>query len=200
MRRWILGCTLLALAGTIIASSDDRKAPASVLGFKMKDIDGKEVALDAYKGKVLLIVNVASHCGLTNGQYAGLVPLYEKYKKQGFEVLAFPANNFGKQEPGTDPEIKEFCSQKKVSFPLFAKISVAGDDIHPLYKFLTTQEKDPKLNGKISWNFEKFLVDAKGAVIARFAPKVDPQAKEITEVIEKALKEKPAPKPEKEAK
>jgi glutathione peroxidase len=165
----------------------------SPLAFKVKDIDDKEVDLSSYKGKVLLITNVASQCGLTEKQYASLTALHKKYKDQGFEILAFPANNFGKQEPGPNPEIKEFCSKKGVYFKVFSKISVKGEDIHPLYKFLTTRQKNPKFTGDIRWNFDKFLVDRDGHVIGRFEPKLDPLSKEVTEPLEKALKA-PAPK------
>ena len=129
--------------------------------------------LASYKGKVLLIVNTASQCGLTP-QYKDLEAMYEKYKDQGFEILAFPANEFGKQEPGTNEEIKEFCSTKyKVSFPLFSKIVVKGKGIDPLFEFLTSDATNPKFAGEIKWNFNKFLVNRKGEVIARFEPKRD---------------------------
>lgn len=191
---WITCMAAGLVASTVAASlrSED-KAPSSPLAFKMKDIDGKEVDLSAYKGKVLLFVNVASQCGLTEKQYSGLTTLHSKYKEKGFEILAFPANNFGKQEPGTDKDIKEFCSKKDVAFKLFSKISVKGDDIHPLYKYLTSKETDPKFAGEIRWNFDKFLVDSKGHVIQRFEPKTEPVSKEVTEAVEKALAEgKPA--------
>ena len=162
----------------------------SVLEFKMKDIDGKEVALKKYKGDVLLIVNTASKCGYTP-QYEGLQAIYEKYKAQGFYVLGFPANNFGGQEPGKESEIKEFCESKyKVTFPMFAKISVKGEDQHPFYNFLTAKETNPKFSGDISWNFNKFLVNRKGKVVARFSSKDKPDGEAVTQAIEKYLKEK----------
>ncbi len=162
----------------------------SVLDFKMNDIDGKEVALKKYKGDVLLIVNTASKCGYTP-QYEGLQAIYTKYKAQGFYVLGFPANNFGGQEPGKESEIKEFCESKyKVTFPMFAKISVKGDDQHPLYNFLTAKETDPQFSGDISWNFNKFLVNRKGEVVARFSSKDTPESEAVTQAIEKYLKEK----------
>ena len=162
----------------------------SVLKFKMKDIDGKDVKLKKYKGDVFLIVNTASQCGYTK-QYAGLQTIYSKYQSQGFTVLGFPANNFGGQEPGTEKEIKEFCESKfKVTFPMFAKISVKGDDQHALYKFLTAKETNPNFAGDVSWNFNKFLVNRKGEVVARFSSKDEPESDTVTQAIEKYLKEK----------
>src|SRR5256885_7809026 len=137
----------------------------SILDFRMRDIDGKDVKLKKYKGNVLLVVNVASKCGYTP-QYEGLQSTYTKYKDKGFYVLGFPANNFGSQEPGTETEIKEFCTSKyHVTFPMFAKISVKGEDQDPLYKFLTSKETDPDFAGDITWNFNKFLVDRSGKVV-----------------------------------
>jgi len=162
---------------------------APLYKFKMKDIDGKDVKLKKYKGDVLLVVNVASKCGYTP-QYEGLEAVYEKYKTQGFEILGFPANNFGSQEPGTNTEIKEFCTSKyKVTFPMFAKISVKGDDIDPLYKFLTSKETNTDFAGDISWNFNKFLVDRNGNIVARFSSKDTPQSDKVTQANEKSLKE-----------
>jgi glutathione peroxidase len=160
----------------------------SILDFKMKDIDGKDVKLSKYKGKVLLIVNTASKCGYTP-QYEGLQAVYEKYQAQGFYVLGFPANNFGEQEPGSEKEIKEFCESKyKVKFPMFAKISVKGEDQNSLYKFLTSKETNPNFAGDISWNFNKFLVNRKGEIVARFSSKDKPESEAITQAIEKYLK------------
>ena len=160
----------------------------SVYEFSMTDIDGKDVKLDAYKGKVLMIVNTASKCGYTP-QYEGLQALYSKYKDRGFVVLGFPANNFLGQEPGTEKEIKEFCTLKyNVTFPMFSKISVKGTDQHPFYTFLTNKESDPGFDGDISWNFEKFVTDKSGKVIARFGPKTKPDDAKIVETIETALK------------
>jgi glutathione peroxidase len=175
----------------IVSANDDTKKPTSVLDFHVKDIEGKNVDLAGYKGKVLLIVNTASQCGLTE-QYKGLEEIYEKYKGQGFEVLAFPANEFGKQEPGTNEQIKEFCSTKyNVSFPLFSKIVVKGKGIDPLFEFLTSEASNPKFAGVIKWNFNKFLVNRKGEVIARFEPKKDDHWSEpVVAAIETALAEK----------
>ena len=151
--------------------------------FTLNSIDGKSAPLAAYQGKVVLIVNVASRCGFTP-QYAGLEALYEKYKDRGFAILGFPANNFGGQEPGTNEEIKTFCSTKySVTFPMYSKISVKGDDQAPLYQFLTAAT-----GSEIQWNFTKFLVDKNGKVVARFEPKVTPESPEVAEAIEKALR------------
>jgi glutathione peroxidase len=159
----------------------------SVYDFTLKDIDRKQVSLGQYRGKVLLIVNVASRCGFTP-QYTGLQSLYSKYQDRGFVILGFPANNFLGQEPGSEEEIKTFCSTKyNVTFPLFSKISVEGDDIHPLYKFLTSKETNPDFGGDIKWNFSKFLVDRSGKIIARFEPAVKPESEPVVQAIEKAL-------------
>lgn len=156
----------------------------NIYTFTMKTIDGNEKNLGDFKGKVLLIVNTASFCGFTP-QYKGLEALYERYKTRGFEILAFPANNFGAQEPGTDPEIKTFCETKyKVTFPLFSKISVKGGDMHPLYQHLTGT---PGKSGPISWNFNKFLISPSGDVTARFDSRVDPLSVELTGELEKVL-------------
>ena len=151
----------------------------------VKDIDGKSVKLSDYKGKVLLIVNVASYCGFTK-QYSGLEQIYKQYKDKGFEILAFPCNQFGEQEPGTNEEIKNFCSSKfDVSFKLFDKIDVNGSNKSPLYSILT----DNEITGKsdIKWNFEKFLIDKDGNIVARYASKVEPTGKELISAIEKEL-------------
>ena len=159
----------------------------SMYEFTMKDIDGKDVKLDAYKGKVVMIVNTASRCGNTP-QYEGLQKIYDKYKDKGFVVLGFPANNFMGQEPGSDEEIKEFCTLNyNVSFPMFSKISVKGADQHPFYSFLTHKETNPGFDGDITWNFEKFLADKDGKIIARFTPKTKPEDPKVIEAIEKAL-------------
>jgi glutathione peroxidase len=187
-RRFILGGMALSLAlplATRLAAAGEEK---SVLDFKVKNIDGKDVNLADYKGKVILVVNVASKCGLTP-QYKGLEELYEKYKDKGFVILGFPANEFGSQEPGTDSEIKQFCSLNyNVKFPMFSKIVVKGEGIHPLYQFLTSDKTNPKFAGDIKWNFNKFLVDRQGNVIARFEPKTTPE--ECEKTIEAALSAK----------
>ena len=194
MKRGIVALmVVLALLGiSSLGRTNDRgsgtKAPSSIYDFEMKNIDGKPVKLSQYKGKVLLVVNVASKCGYTP-QYEGLQKVYTKYHGQGFEILGFPANNFMGQEPGTDEEIKTFCSLKyNVTFPMFSKISVKGDDIHPLYKFLTDKQTDPEFGGDISWNFNKFLVGRDGKIIARFTSKDTPESDKVVQAIEGALK------------
>lgn len=170
-----------------LESTVEAASPKSVLDFTARDIDGKDVKLKKYKGNVLLVVNVASKCGYTP-QYEALQATYSKYKDKGFYVLGFPANNFGGQEPGTETEIKEFCTSKfGVTFPMFAKISVKGTDQDPLYAFLTGKDTDPEFAGDIKWNFSKFLVDRHGKVVARFEPKIKPDSPEVTAAIEKYL-------------
>ena len=167
-------------------------AKGSPLDFKVKTIDGKEQNLSDYKGKVVLFVNVASKCGLTP-QYKGLEALYEKYTDQGLVILGFPANNFGAQEPGSNEEIKQFCTAKyDVQFPMMSKISVKGDDKHPLYKFLTEGKAGDDFAGDIEWNFAKFLVDRNGNVMARFSSKTTPESPQVGEAIEKALSAEPS--------
>jgi len=181
---------LLLFVFVVVTTPTASTKNKSVLDFKMKNIDGKDVKLKKYKGDVFLIVNTASKCGYTP-QYEGLQAIFDKYKSQGFSVLGFPANNFGGQEPGTESEIKEFCESKyKVTFPMFAKISVKGDDQHPLYNFLTAKETNPKFAGDISWNFNKFLVNRKGEIVARFSSKDKPDGEVVMQAIEKYLKEK----------
>ncbi|MBX3351096.1 MAG: glutathione peroxidase [Nitrospira sp.] len=159
-------------------------AAAPLYGFRLPDIDGRPVDLKTFKGKVLLIVNTASMCGNTP-QYAGLQEMYERYQERGFEVLAFPANDFGQQEPGTNQEIKGFCYTKySVSFPLFSKISVVGKDKHPLYRYLTEQSAFP---GRVTWNFQKYLVDRSGNVIGKYDPGMNPLSPAILTDVERAL-------------
>ena len=162
------------------------KAATGVLGFTMKSIDGADVPLSKYQGKVLLIVNVASRCGFTP-QYTDLEALYQKYKGQGFMILGFPANNFGAQEPGTDQEIKSFCSTTYgVTFDMFSKISVKGEDQHPLYRLITS---DSTYGGDVKWNFQKYLVDRNGKLAGKYSSRVTPLSAELTSAIEKALKQ-----------
>jgi glutathione peroxidase len=160
------------------------KAPSNVLDFTMKDIDGKPKPLADYKGKVVMIVNVASKCGYTP-QYAGLEQLYEKYKDRGFIILGFPANNFGSQEPGTESEIKTFCSTKyDVKFDMFSKISVKGDDMNSLYRYITN---DPVVKGDVKWNFQKYLVDRSGKLVAKYLSPVTPMDSTLTSKVEELL-------------
>ncbi len=170
-------------------SSLDANAPAqNFYSFQLKDIDGKTLALSKFRGKVVLVVNVASHCGYTP-QYEGLEKLYRSYKDKGLVVLGIPANNFGAQEPGTNAEIKSFCSTTyDVSFPMTSKISVLGDDMDPLYHFLTADHGATAPSGDVHWNFEKFLISKNGEVIGRFKSKVTPQSPDLIEAIEAALK------------
>lgn len=186
---------LLGAVGAMTAgiSEDAKPVAKSVYEFKLKDIDGKEVSLSKYKGEVMLIVNVASQCGLTEKSYAGLEAIYKKYKDQGLKILAFPANNFGGQEPGSNSEIKEFCAQKHATFDLFEKISVKGADQAPLYGYLT-KHSDKAIAGEVQWNFQKYLVGRDGTVIAKFGPKTYPEDKQVTDAIEKALADKPKAK------
>jgi glutathione peroxidase len=160
---------------------------ATLYDFQQKTLEGKDRKLSDFKGKAVLVVNVASKCGLTP-QYAGLQKLHEKYAARGFEVLGFPCNQFAGQEPGSAEEIAEFCERNYgVSFPMFAKIDVNGPNRAPLYQWLTAQPTQPDGPGDILWNFGKFLVDKQGAVIARFNPRVAPDAPELTAAIEKTL-------------
>ncbi len=178
----------LLFAGVALMSIAADKAP-SVLNHTMKSIDGKPVALTQYQGDVLLIVNTASKCGLTP-QYEALESTYQKYQGKGFKVLAFPANQFGGQEPGTNAQIQEFCTGTyHTTFPIFSKIVVKGDGIDPLYQYLTSKETDPKFAGPIGWNFAKFLVNRKGEVIARFDPREEPNSPKVVAAIEAALAE-----------
>ncbi len=191
---FVIGLAVALAVGNALADegSDGKKPnPQSPLDFTVKDMGGKDVPLSRYQGKVVMIVNVASKCGLTP-QYAQLVALDKKYREQGLAILGFPANNFKGQEPGTNEEIKSFCRVNYgVEFDLFAKISVAGKDQAPLYQWLTSRKSNGKFGGDIEWNFAKFLVNREGKVIARFHPKVKPDAPEVLEAIEKALAERP---------
>ncbi|HVU87409.1 MAG TPA: glutathione peroxidase [Pirellulales bacterium] len=184
--------TLAAVAIVALASGLAQGAEnvAPALNFQMKSLNGKPVDLSKYQGKVVMIVNVASQCGLTP-QYKQLEALHEKYADQGLAVLGFPANEFGAQEPGTDSEISEFCTKNYgVKFDMFSKVVVKGEGQCPLYKFLTSSETDPKFPGDIRWNFEKFLLDRNGNIVNRFAPTVKPDAPEVTKAIEAALSAK----------
>ena len=186
----VLAAMLIAMA---LSSHADEKGAATVpaaLNFKMKSLDGKEVDLSKYQGKVVLVVNVASKCGFTP-QYEQLQALHEKYGPEGLAVLGFPCNQFKAHEPGTAQEIQEFCRINfGATFAMFAKIEVNGEGACPLYKHLTSLDTKPKGPGKIDWNFEKFIIGRNGKVVARFAPKTKPDAPEVIKVIEAELAKK----------
>lgn len=155
------------------------EAQKSFYDFVVKDIDGKEFALSSLKGKKVMVVNTASKCGLTP-QYAKLEQLYKTYGGKDFIILGFPANNFMKQEPGSDAQIKSFCTEEYgVSFPMMSKISVKGDDMHPLYHWLTEKDKNGLEDSKISWNFQKYLIDENGKLVKVISPRTDPLDDEI---------------------
>ena len=186
----IIFTVLFALLNIVIASDHSSKKNMgdkmeSVYEFTVKDIKGNDLSLSKYKGKVLLIVNVASKCGYTR-QYSGLQNIYEKYKDKGFEILAFPCNDFGGQEPGSNEEIAEFCSVNfNVTFPIFDKVKVLGDDKSPLFKFLTDSIQSN--SGDINWNFEKFLISKNGNIVNRFKSSVEPESEELISQIEEEL-------------
>ena len=183
--RRLIVAVLLAVPCLVSAASKMEKKVPAALSFTMKGIDGKDVELSKYQGKVVLFVNVASKCGYTK-QYTGLQALNEKYGKDGLVIIGVPCNQFGKQEPGTNEEIKQFCSSKyNVTFPLFDKIDVNGDNRHPLYVALAG--KDSPYPGDIKWNFGKFLIGRDGKIIKRFEPKTAPDAPEVTAAIDAAL-------------
>jgi glutathione peroxidase len=177
----------LVLALMLCAAATLQARAASIYDFTISSIDGQPVSLQSYKGKVVLLVNVASKCGFTP-QYAALEAVYEKYKDRGLVIVGIPANNFAQQEPGTNEEIKTFCTRKyNVSFPMMSKVSVKGGDQTPLYKFLTDTSTDPQFAGDIKWNFTKFLFDRNGKPVARFEPATTPDSPEVTKAIEAAL-------------
>ncbi len=172
---------LFIFAMAVVASTYGQK---NFYDFTVKDIDGKDFALSQLKGKKVMVVNVASKCGLTP-QYKDLQTLYERYKDQNFVIIGFPANNFLKQEPGTNSQIKSFCSRNYgVTFPIMEKISVRGKDIHPLYKWLTKKSENGVLNSKVKWNFQKFLIDENGQLIKSCFPTKKPLSKDIINWIE----------------
>lgn len=179
----VLAISALALLSFAMKPSKGK----SIHTFTVEDIDGNKVKLDKYKGKVLLIVNVASKCGLTP-QYEELQTLYKEMEGKDFEILGFPANNFMGQEPGSNSTIKEFCTSKfQVTFPMFAKISVKGKNIHPLYKFLTTKKENKVLDAPVAWNFQKFLIDKQGNVVKSFSPKTHVTEAEVKDAIKALL-------------
>ena len=181
MRKLILSLIFCAACLPLAASQK------SIYDFTLRSIDKQQVSLRSYSGKVVLLVNVASKCGFTP-QYAGLEALYEKYKDRGLVIVGIPANNFAQQEPGTDEEIKKFCSNKyNVTFPMMAKVSVKGEGQDPLYTFLTDKSSDPQFGGDIKWNFTKFLFDRSGKPVARFEPATTPDSPQVIAAVEAAL-------------
>jgi len=174
-------CVLLTLSGVLLRAT-------TVLDYIPLSIDGKPLPLATYRGKVLLIVNVASHSNFTP-QYEGLEALFQKYKDRGLVVLGFPSDDFGKEEPDGNDAIKKFAAEKyKITFPIFSKVPLAGEHMAPLYQFLTDKQANPNTGGPIRWNFTKFLVDREGKVVQRFEPDVTPDSPELAEAIEKALR------------
>ena len=192
---WVAAITLLAvtmITPTLAAETEEEEKIEGPLAFTMDDIEGEAVELKQYKGQIVMLVNVASECGLTP-QYEELQALYDEYKDQGFIILGFPANNFMGQEPGTNEEIKFFCqTEYNVNFDMFSKISVKGDDINPLYKYLTEEESNEDFAGEIEWNFAKFLLNHEGEVIDRFDPRTTPKDDTVVAAIEAALEAKEA--------
>jgi glutathione peroxidase len=177
----------LAMSGLLLCAAALMAGESTIFDFTLKTIDGQPAPLAGYKGKVVMLVNVASRCGFTP-QYSALESIYEKYKDRGFVIIGIPANNFGAQEPGTNQEIKTFCSSKyNVTFPMMSKVSVKGGDKTPLYQFLTDKAASPRTGGEIQWNFTKFLVGPDGQVITRFESAVTPDSPEVTAAVEKAL-------------
>lgn len=191
MKHVLTLCAVLSFAVSTVGAADKgEKKVSGPLDFKMKSIDGKEVDLNQYRGKVVLLVNVASKCGATP-QYDGLQKLYEKYNKEGFVIVGVPANEFGKQEPGTNEEIAKFCSTEyKVTFPMMAKVVVKGQGISPLYDYLTSKETDPAFAGPIGWNFEKFLISREGKVVGRFKTGVEPSDEKLVGAVKAELEKK----------
>src|ERR1700730_12785187 len=174
-------CVLLTLSGVLLRAT-------TVLDYIPLSIDGKPLPLATYRGKVLLIVNVASHSNFTP-QYEGLEALFQKYKDQGLVVLGFPSDDFGKEEPDGNDAIKKFAAEKyKITFPIFSKVPLAGEHMAPLYQFLTDKQANPNTGGPIRWNFTKFLVDREGKVVQRLEPDVTPDSPELAQAIEKALR------------
>ncbi len=182
--------SLFGLGFLMTLTSSSIAGTPEALNFKVKSLSGEEVDLSKYQGKVLMIVNVASKCGNTP-QYAGLQEMYAKYKDQGFEVLAFPCNQFGKQEPGSASEIEEFCTQTYgVKFDMFEKIDVNGPEAAPFYQYLTSYSGNGIQPGPVKWNFEKFVIGRNGDVVARIGARVKPQTSDVVDVVEKELSKK----------
>ena len=187
MHSILLAICVFGFMGNIFSQDTVPLPLKTVYGFSVNTIDGENISLDSYKGKVLLIVNVASECGHTP-QYTGIEQLYQRYKDKGLVVLGFPSNDFGAQEPGTNADIKTFCSSKfNVTFPLFSKVKVRGEGAIPLYEFLTDIEKNGVNADPVKWNFQKFLIGRDGVVIRSFASTVKPENADLKKEIEAAL-------------
>jgi glutathione peroxidase len=187
MSTFLMAGIVAACLGSAVEEKAAAEEKPAALNFTVKSITGKDVNLADYQGKVLLVVNVASECGLTP-QYEQLEAIYAKYADDGFVVLGFPCNQFGAQEPGTDAEIADFCTTNyKVKFPMFSKVDVNGENAAPFYKHLTALDVKPKGQGQVAWNFEKFVIGKNGEVVARFAPKTAPDALEVITTIESEL-------------
>jgi glutathione peroxidase len=185
----VAGLLAFATTAVLVQAKGDSKV-ASVLDHKMKGLDGKDVDLSQYKGKVVMFVNVASYCGYTK-QYPALEALYNKYKDKGFVLVGVPANQFGGQEPGTDEQIAKFCSEKyNVTFPMLSKVVVKGQGITPLYQQLTSKDSDPKFGGDIKWNFTKFLIGRNGEIVGRFESAVKPESDQINNAVQAELSKK----------
>lgn len=190
----LAAASVVSAAPTTQPSTRPSEASAStppVLQFHMQSLDGKDVDLAQYKGKVILMVNTASKCGYTP-QYAPLEAIYKKYADQGFVILGFPANDFHQQEPGTNEEISTFCTKNYgVTFPMFSKVDVIGPNTCDLYKYLTSESSDAKFAGPVKWNFEKFLIGRDGTIVARYRSKIRPESLEVTQAIEAELAKQP---------
>jgi glutathione peroxidase len=187
MRSILLLTILVAGSVPTMTHAQPKGGKKSIYDFKVTTIDGKSIDLGQHRGKVLLIVNVASECGYTD-QYKALQALHAKHAKDGLAILAFPCNDFGGQEPGDNEAVKKFARTKYgVEFDIFSKISILGKDAAPLYKFLTSKEANPGKAGEVKWNFEKFIIGRDGSILGRFAADVEPDAAELTDVLRKAL-------------
>jgi glutathione peroxidase len=192
MRQILLVCAIVLGSQTTHVSAQEKPAvpKKSIHQFQAVSIDGQKVELAKYKGKVLLIVNVASECGFT-GQYKGLQALHAKYAKEGLAILAFPCNDFGGQEPGDEAKIKEFAKKSYgVEFDLFSKVKLQGKECAPLYQFLMSKESNPGKAGEVQWNFEKFLIGRDGTILARFGSETEPDSEELLKALRHALQTK----------